>query len=114
MGVRGNGVTLHVKITSPSPPFSERQYFTQSVWLMPQKALSFAVIRNGICLHNGECLDLFYAAAQAAVLREMELADLGTVVAWAAEPLLRGAFHPSILFGENRMLLDRNQEEITM
>ena len=60
-----------------------------------------------VCLYSKQCKDAFLMAAQVAKLSHAGLRDLGDILAAALETTVAGPFHPTNVFKENRLLLER-------
>ena len=52
--------------------------------------------------------------SQAFLIHKSRLTELGTMLSLGAEIAVKGVFHPSLLFQENRMILEQNGDEIGM
>ena len=65
-------------------------------------------LRVELCGPNRFCRAAIDRGVQIALVSEAGLQDLGTIVARASETLLKGTFHPSTLFQENRLILEQD------
>ena len=67
-----------------------------------------------LCLGDALCFSRLNRAVKATLLHFAELHEVGSILAGGAETLLRGVFHPTRLYGENRLVLEHKQEEMDM
>ena len=67
-----------------------------------------------MCFRDPKCHLIMAQAMQAAKLYHLEITDLGEALSKALGTTLKGVFKPSHLFGENRMILDQDEEEIKL
>ena len=64
------------------------------------------------CRNSPSCFHIVSQALQATLFYHAKVTDLGEAMAKALETTMRGALKHSIVFGENRMILERSKEEV--
>ena len=67
-----------------------------------------------LCSTQESCYLALALSIQSAIVLSHEINDLGTLLAEGAETLLAGTFHTSLMFQENRYLLEQDLESQKM
>ena len=67
-----------------------------------------------ICNSNGFCLEAYNTLIQLDTWLQAPLEKMGSLLQNFAEPVIKGSFHPSMFFHENRLIMLQREDELSM